>query len=93
MAMFICRLRAEERRTKVRIGCIRDKKVLRKDLVTVSNRGHPGSGLKEAPVQDDILSARDNRTLLFSENGDTISMNKNNKETCGMVWQFCLSYA
>jgi hypothetical protein len=34
-------------------------------------------GLKEAPVQDEILCrAKDNMTLLFSENGDMISMNK-----------------
>jgi hypothetical protein len=37
------------------------------------------------------VSAKDNRTLLFSENGDIISMNKNKKETCSMVWQFFLS--
>jgi hypothetical protein len=34
------------------------------------------------------VSAKDNRTLLFSENGDMISMNKKKKETCSMVWQF-----
>jgi hypothetical protein len=32
------------------------------------------------------VSARDNQTLLFSENGDMISINK--KDTCSMIWQF-----
>jgi hypothetical protein len=35
-------LRAEGRRDNGRIGCLRDKKVLRKDLTTVSSRGHLG---------------------------------------------------
>jgi hypothetical protein len=40
------------------------------------------------------MPAKDNMTLLFSENGDMISMNKKiNKETCSMVWNFFLSYA
>jgi hypothetical protein len=50
MAMVACNLRAEGRRDKGRIGCLRDRKVLRKDLATVSNHGHLGSGLKEAPA-------------------------------------------
>jgi hypothetical protein len=35
-------LRAEGRRDNGRIGCFRDRKVLRKDLATVSSRGHLG---------------------------------------------------
>jgi hypothetical protein len=42
MAGVICRLRTEGRRAKGRIGCLRDKKVLRKDLATVSSLGHLG---------------------------------------------------
>jgi hypothetical protein len=55
MALVICRLRAEERRAKGRIGCPRDRKVPRKDLATVSSRGHLGGGLKEAPAQGETL--------------------------------------
>jgi hypothetical protein len=40
MAMVICRLRAEERRDKGQIGCLRDIKVLRRDLAIVSSCGH-----------------------------------------------------
>jgi hypothetical protein len=49
----------------------------------------------EVPTKDKIMcQPRDNMTLLFSKNGDMISMNKNKKETCSMVWNFfCLSYA
>jgi hypothetical protein len=32
------------------------------------------------------VSAKDNRTLLFSENGDTISMNKKKKKTRHVAW-------
>jgi hypothetical protein len=41
------------------------------------------------------VSAKDKKKLLFSENGDMISMNKkiNKQETCSMVLKFCLSYA
>jgi hypothetical protein len=40
-------------------------------------------------VHDEIrCHPRDKRTLLFSENGDIISMNKKKKDTCRMVWQF-----
>jgi hypothetical protein len=42
MAVFICILRAEGRRDKGQIGCLRDRKVIRKDLVTVSSYGHLG---------------------------------------------------
>jgi hypothetical protein len=42
MAVVICRLRVEGRRAKGRIGCPRDRKVIRKDLVAVSNHGHLG---------------------------------------------------
>jgi hypothetical protein len=42
MAMVICILRAEGRRDKGRIGCLRDRKVLRKDLAMVSSHGHLG---------------------------------------------------
>jgi hypothetical protein len=42
MAMVICILRAEGRRDKGRIGGLRDKKVIRKDLATISSRGHMG---------------------------------------------------
>ena len=42
MVMVICRLRAEGRRAKGRIGFLRDRKVLRKDLAAVSIRGHLG---------------------------------------------------
>jgi hypothetical protein len=42
MVVVICRLRVEGRRTKDRIGCLRDIKVLRKDLAVVSSRGHLG---------------------------------------------------
>jgi hypothetical protein len=42
MVMVICRLRAEGRRAKGRIGCLRDRKVLRKDLAAVSSHGHLG---------------------------------------------------
>jgi hypothetical protein len=40
--MVICRLRAEGWRAKGRIGCLRERKVLRKDLAVVSSRGHLG---------------------------------------------------
>jgi hypothetical protein len=40
--MVICRLRAEGRRDKGQIGCLRDRKVLRKDFAAVSSRGHLG---------------------------------------------------
>jgi hypothetical protein len=40
--MVICILRAEGRRDKGRIGGLRDRKVLRKDLVVVSSHGHLG---------------------------------------------------
>jgi hypothetical protein len=50
MALVISRLRVEERRSKGRIGCPRDKKVPKKDLAAVSSRGHLRSGLKEASV-------------------------------------------
>jgi hypothetical protein len=42
MPMVICRLRAGGRRSKGRIGCLRDRKVLRKDLALVSSHGHLG---------------------------------------------------
>ena len=51
MVIDICKLRVEGRRAKGRIGCLRDKKVLRKDLAVVTWEG----GLKEAPAQDEIL--------------------------------------
>jgi hypothetical protein len=53
--MVICRLRVEGRRDKGQIGCRRERKLLRKDLAVVSSHGHLGSGLKEAPVQDEIM--------------------------------------
>jgi hypothetical protein len=43
MAMVICRLSVEGRRDKGQIGRLRDKKILRKDLATVSSHGHLGS--------------------------------------------------
>jgi hypothetical protein len=55
MALVICRLRAEERRAKGRIGCPRDRKVPRKYLAAVSSHGHLGGSLKEAPAQDETL--------------------------------------
>jgi hypothetical protein len=77
MVVVICRLRVEGRRAKGRIGCLRDKKVLRKDLTTVSSRGHLGRWFEgSACAGCDFVSAKDNRTLLFSKNGDMISMNK-----------------
>jgi hypothetical protein len=42
MVMVICILRAQGRRDKGRIDFLRDKKVLRKDLATVSSHGHLG---------------------------------------------------
>ena len=53
--MVIWRLRVEGRRDKGRIGCLRDRKVLRKDLAMVSSHGHLGRWLKEAATQDEIL--------------------------------------
>jgi hypothetical protein len=89
MSMVICTLGDEGRRAKGRIGCLRDRKVLRKHLAMVTWEG----GLKEAPAQDEILcQPRITRHCYFSENGDMISM-KEKKETCSMVWQFCLSDA
>jgi hypothetical protein len=41
-SMIICRSRAEDRRAKVRFGCLRDRKVLREDLASVSSRDHLG---------------------------------------------------
>jgi hypothetical protein len=38
--VVICRLRAEGRRAKGRIGGLRVTKVIRKDLFAVSSRGH-----------------------------------------------------
>jgi hypothetical protein len=55
MALVICRLRAEERRAKHRIGCPRDIKVRRKDLAAVSSHAHLGGDLKEVPVQGETL--------------------------------------
>jgi hypothetical protein len=41
-----------------------------------------------------FVLAKDKRTLLFSENGDMVSVNqKKKKETYSMVWKFCLAYA
>jgi hypothetical protein len=38
------------------------------------------------------MLAKDNRTLLFLENGDMVSMKQKKKETYSMVWKFYLSY-
>jgi hypothetical protein len=46
MVMVICILRSEGTRDKGSIGCLRDKKVLRKDLVTISSCGHLGRWLE-----------------------------------------------
>jgi hypothetical protein len=68
--------------------------VLRKDLAMVSSRGHLGGWFEGSACTGwNSVSAKDNMTVLFSENGDMISMNKKKKETCSMVWKFCLSYA
>jgi hypothetical protein len=40
--MVICRLRDEGRRAKVQVGCLRDIKVIMKDLVVVPSHGHLG---------------------------------------------------
>jgi hypothetical protein len=42
MSMVVCRLRVEGRRAKGRIGCLRERKMLRKDLEAVSSHGHLG---------------------------------------------------
>jgi hypothetical protein len=42
VAMVIYKLRAEGRRAKGRIGCLRDRKVIRKALTAVSIHGHLG---------------------------------------------------
>jgi hypothetical protein len=42
MVMVIFILRAGGRRSKGRIDCLRDKKVIRKDLAAVSSHGHLG---------------------------------------------------
>jgi hypothetical protein len=42
MDVVICRLRDEGRRDKERIGGLRDRKVIRKDLTLVSSHGHLG---------------------------------------------------
>jgi hypothetical protein len=48
--MVIYRLRPEGRRDKGRIGCLQDRKVLRKDLAMVTWEG----GLKEAHATDEF---------------------------------------
>jgi hypothetical protein len=54
--VVICRLKAEGRRDKGRIGCLQDRKVLRKDLDMVSSPGHLGRWFEgSACMQDDIL--------------------------------------
>jgi hypothetical protein len=50
MNMVICRLRAEGRKAKGRIGCPRDRKVIRKDLVVVSSHGHLGRWFEGSPA-------------------------------------------
>jgi hypothetical protein len=42
VVMVICRLRVEGRSAKGQIGCLRERKVLRKDLAAVASRGHLG---------------------------------------------------
>jgi hypothetical protein len=68
--------------------------VVTKDLAAFSSHGHLRKWFEgSACIGWDSVSAKDNRALLFLENGDMISMNKKNKETCSMIWKFCLSYA
>jgi hypothetical protein len=42
MVMFICIFISKGRRDKGRLGCLQDRKVLRKDLSVVSSCGHLG---------------------------------------------------
>jgi hypothetical protein len=94
MVMVISRLRTEGGRDKGQTGFPRDRKVLRKDLSMVFSRGHLGRCFEgSAFIGGKSLSTKDNMTLLFLENGDMISMIKKKKETCSMVWKFCLPYA
>jgi hypothetical protein len=89
MAMVICILRFEGRRVKGRIGGLRDKKVLRKDLSAVSSHGHLGRWFEgSAYVGRNSMSSKDNMTLLFSENGDMISMNKKRKRLVAWFGNF-----
>jgi hypothetical protein len=55
--------------------------VLRKDLATVSSRGHLGRWFEGSTCTgSNFVSAKDSRTLLFLENGDMISMNKKKRD-------------
>jgi hypothetical protein len=52
-------LRAEGRRDNGRIGCLRDKKVLRKDLAVVSSRGHLGRWFERSACEElNFISAK-----------------------------------
>jgi hypothetical protein len=56
-----------------------------KGLATFSSRGHLGKWFEGSACAGwNYVSAKDNRTLLFLENGDMISMNKKRKRP--IVW-------